>query len=404
MISEARQHDTARELRRRERVAWAILLSAAALFVAFVVAVVGGAAWYREAAMTARSASLDEIIGGTVLYQSEQLVREAVAAKGQKLQDGDRLRTAGDGQALVSLPDGSVIRLWPETAIQVRQLRSSTYTANNTAIVLVLLNGHARFDVALTPTLERRFELITPHGRALLREGNYRVEVSGWGSEIAVRSGSATVTGRDESVEVLRQERTVVLPNATPTTPGAALRNLIQNGDFRLGFETWQRGSRNEEDGVFGQTQIVEEEGRYAVRLRRSGSRRHGEAFIHQAVNRDVRDESILRLTLDAKVVSQSLSGGGVLGSEYPLMVRVRYRDAFGSENSIVRGLYVSNPDGRPTTYGLAVPAKQWLPITIDLFDVQQVQPRPAHILWIEVEGSGWEFESLVTGVQLLAE
>ena len=40
----------------------------------------------------------------------------------------------------------------------------------------------------------------------------------------------------------------------------------------------------------------------------------------------------------------------------------------------------------------------------IDLFDDKQVPAKPAYVMWVEVEGGGWEFESYVTGIQLLAE
>ena len=87
-----------------------------------------------------------------------------------------------------------------------------------------------------------------------------------------------------------------------------------------------------------------------------------------------------------------------------PLLVRLRYRDAYGSEAEVVRGFYLSNPEGRPTTNGTQVPADQWLPVTIDLFDEKRVSPRPAQLLWLEIESSGWEYEASVVGIQLLAE
>jgi hypothetical protein len=390
-------------VRQRERLAWAMLLTGFGLFVLMVVGLVLGVGWYRDGALSARQGSL-EILEGTVLYQTEQAVRESVATPGQRLQEGDRVRTDGIGKAIISLPDGSNLWLWPNTAVQVKQLRSSTYTDGRTVYLLVQSAGHTRVEVALPSTQERRFELQTPHARALLREGSYRVEAGPAGSELAARSGSASVSGRDGAVEVVRGERTLVPPGGNPARPLDAERDLIVNGDFRQGFEGWRLGSRDEEDGVLGRVDLAPADGRFAVRLRRQGSQRHGEAFIQQTINRDVTDEASLKLQLDARVASQSLSGGGVLGTEYPLLVRLKYRDAYGSESEIVRGLYVRNPDGRPTTHGREIPANQWLPITLDLFDDKQVQPKPAYVMWVEVEGGGWEFESFVTGIHLLAE
>jgi hypothetical protein len=390
--------------RQRERLAWLVLLSAFGLFVVVAAGLVLGVRWYREEALSARAASLDDIIEGTVLHQSEQVVRETVAAEGQRLQDGDRIRTDQNGKALIRLPDGSNVTLWPNTTIEIRQLRSSTYTDNRSVFLLAQLSGHSRVHVAVPSTLERRFEIQTPHGRLVVREGSYRLEVGPEGTEVAVREGSASVTGRERTVEVLRGERTVVSDGGDPARPGGAERDLIRNGDFRQGFEGWRIGSRNEEDGVLGQVNLVPVEGRFAMWLRRQGSVRHGEAFIQQTIGRDVTDEASLKLQLDARVIHQSLSGGGVLGSEYPLLVRLRYRDYYGGERQIDRGLYVRNPEGRPVTNGRQIPANQWSPITIDLFDDRAVHPKPAYLMWIEVEGGGWEFESFVTGIQLLAQ
>jgi hypothetical protein len=395
--------EVARAERHRQRLAWAILWLSSAIFLGFIAAVFLGAGWYRDIALSPRSATL-EIHGGTVLYQSEESVRETTASDRMRLQDGDRVRTASDGRALISLPDGSNIQLWPDSQIQIRQLRSSTFTDGRAILLLSLLGGHARAEVAVPTTQERRFEIQTPQARALLREGSYRIELSPNGTELSVRTGSASVTAREQTVEAIRGERTIVAPNARPTLPVPAVRNLIRNGDFTRGFEGWQQGSRNEEDRIPSQVNLSQEDGRFIVRLRRQGSNQHGEAFLQQSINRDVTDENVLRVAMDVKVVNQTLSGGGWRGSEYPLLVRLRYRDAYGNENTVVRGLYVKNPDGLPVTNGVQVQAGQWLPLTLDLFDEKTASPRPAHLLWLEVESSGWDYEAFVTGIQVLAE
>ena len=49
-----------------------------------------------------------------------------------------------------------------------------------------------------------------------------------------------------------------------------------------------------------------------------------------------------------SQVRSASLSGGGYLGTEYPLMLRLRYRDAAGNGQTWYRGFYYQNPELRP--------------------------------------------------------
>ena len=391
-------------IRRRSRTVWLVLWFAFFLFSTVLVGAIYGAGSYRNQSLSSRTAMI-EIISGTVLHQTEDAVRETVATNSMRLLEGDRVRTSSDAQALITFHDGSIIRLWPDTSFELRQVRTSTYTNNQTVIILAQRSGHTRIEVSPPTTQERRFEIQTPHGRNLLREGSYRLEIGSQGTDLAVRTGSASVTAHDQTVEVLRGERTTVLANGRPSSPSPVTRNILRNGDFSRGLvEGWQWGSRNEEDSISGQVSLVEQDGRSTVRLRRQDSERHGETFIRQSINRDVTDDSTLRLILDTKVVSQTLSGGGWRGSEYPLLVRVRYRDAYGSENSVIRGFYVKNPDGHPTTNGVQVQANQWLPVVIDLFNDREVIPRPAYLLWVEIEAAGWDFESFITGIQLLTD
>src|SRR5437899_9132153 len=173
-------------MRRRQRLAWTILIVSTAVFGGVFAGLSQGARWYREQATSPRYATLEIYGNGTVLYQPEEAVREAAATNRQRLQDGDRIRTTADGTALIALDDGSNVQLWPYTDVQVRQLRASTFTSNQMIVLLALNAGHLRAEVAPPSTLERRFEIQTPQGRALLREGSYRLEVGGQGTELGV--------------------------------------------------------------------------------------------------------------------------------------------------------------------------------------------------------------------------
>jgi hypothetical protein len=389
--------------RRQERLAWAVIWLSFLLCCAVIVAIPFGIIQYREAAMTTHGAFV-EIIGGTVLVQPKGNGREVVAGNRLQLAEGDRVRTTADSQALISLFDGSTIRLWPDTAVQLRYLRASTYTNNRVGVSIQQASGHSRVDVAVPMSHERSFEVYTPHGSSTLREGSYRVSIDASHTTVAVRHGSASVTGADQMVEILRHEQTTVASGKPPTKPSPAIANLIQNGDFVAEFSGWQRGSRNEEDGIAGTSSLLTDSGRQVARLQRHGSQKHGETYLHQTVNRDVADFDVLRLDLDMKLVSQTLSGGGWVGTEYPLIVRVRYRDANNNEYTFVRGFYFQNAEGRPTTGGTKVLPGQWVPHSVDLFDPNAVSPRPVHVLWLEIAASGWGYESMVTNIQLLAE
>ncbi len=395
--------DQATAIRRRERLAWAVLLSAFGVFCLLALGIPLAVRWYYHSALSARQATL-EVISGTVLLLEPGARREISAQSGAAVGEGARVRTTADAQALLALPDGSNLRLWPESTVVIQRLAMSRFTQQQTIFRLYQASGVVRYEVAVPVTEERRFEVQTPQASALLREGSYRIEVNERITEISVRAGSASVSAQDHTLELLQHERTVVAEGQAPAAPLPALRNLIVNGDFSRGLEGWQYGSRNEEDGVAATVQLRGEDGRTVVRFARTGSNKHGEGYLYQALNRDVTDFQVLRLSFDLKLTHQSLSGGGWLGSEYPLLVRLRYRDAASNEQTWVRGFYFRNEENRLTTNGVAVPAQMWVPFTVNLFDPEEVSPRPAVLLWVEIEASGWEFESYVTNIQLLAE
>ena len=223
-------------------------------------------------------------------------------------------------------------------------------------------------------------------------------------TEVAVRLGSASVSANGQAIELLEGERSIVRSGEAPTTALPAARDLVSNGDFSRGLQAWQIGNRAIEDNRPGTVSLVLEDGRHIAVFERRDSIRHGETFIHQQLDVDVRDFQSLKLDLDVKVMKQSLSGGGWVGSEYPVMVLIRYRDAFGGENTWFRGYYIHNEDNHPVTSGQAVTTGGWRSDTIELFSPQHVFPRPTYLAWVEVQGSGWEYHGAVTDLRIIAE
>ena len=94
----------------------------------------------------------------------------------------------------------------------------------------------------------------------------------------------------------------------------------------------------------------------------------HNETGITQEINRDVSAYRNLAVTAWVKVSQASLSGGGYLGSEYPVMIRVNYTDEKGGRPGWTHGFYFSNPENRPTENGEIDPAGPVVPV-----------PRPPH-------------------------
>jgi len=121
-------------------------------------------------------------------------------------------------------------------------------------------------------------------------------------------------------------------------------------------------------------------------------------------VNRDLPDPlTTLRVQATVKLVEQTLSGGGYLSSEYPLMIRIRYRDIYGSENEWIHGFYYQNLNSNPTKNGQEIPQGKWYFYESEnLLSVLSV--RPQRIVWLRVYASGWNYQSEVSQISLIVE
>jgi hypothetical protein len=393
--------------RNAEHLAWTVLVSAFCVFVLMLVAIPKAIDWYYAAAMTERPVRL-QVLHGTALWLPPG-ARQEVNADGQStLSEGDQIRTAANSEVLLSFFDGTNVRLWPNTIVRILRTSSSTYRAADTEVVLAQDQGHARYNVALPATASRQFEVQTPSASSLLREGSYKIEATADHTEVTVASGSATVSGGQRAVEVLTGEWTQVVGGGAPSRPTSDLHNLVVNGDFSQGLSGWQPGNRDVEDNVQGDVGIRAEDNRTFAEFVREGSDKHAETFLHQALDQDVTDYDVLKFNFQLRVLAQSLPGGGTLGSEFPIIVRIHYRDANGSENTWYHGFYlepgspssplpaIANADG--------VTQNLWTDESFNLLDPNVVNPRPAEILWIEVAASGHAYQSDVAAVQLMVD
>ncbi|MCL4459086.1 MAG: FecR family protein [Chloroflexi bacterium] len=393
--------------RNPERLAWAVLCSSFFTLCLITTSLITGINWYLSNAMDPRQAKV-EILSGTVLRQAPGAKVETNATSGLEIGENDTIRTATNSQAIIWLFDGSNVRLWPETSVTIVQLRSTRYNLNSMAIALRQQGGHTRFEIAPPSTRARSFEVETPQASMLLREGSYSIEIIGETTYIVTHYGSASVTSAGKTVELLQRERTEIGSKHPPRDPQPAARDLLINSNFTQGNDGltgWLKGNREQQGDVPGDATVRTEEGRNVLRFTRLGSEgKHVETFIRQDINKDVTDFQSLKLTLDLKLLKQSLSGGGILGSEYPLLVRIRYRDMYQSEASWIRGFYFQNKDNYPTWNGKRVPEGRWDTFEADLFDPDTISPRPAYILWIEIAASGHDFVSETTNVRLVTE
>lgn len=392
--------------RRPEMTAWAVLWSAFGVWLLLCAACVLTGFWYVDTAADAQPAIL-EVWGGTVAIRAQGSKDWTVVTERQiTIREGDSVETRAASRALITTFDNSTVTLFPQTQVTLRQSSSPRYKDPVYKITLAVDTGAARIGVAVPREgVSRQFTVLTPQATCELAEGSYRVEVGDIVSATSVRQGRAVVSAQGTSVVLGRGQRGEVLVGQSPSAPKPAEQELLVNGDFSQGFEGWQLAD-TAITGAEGKITLTKSEGRTVVRFARRGSEGgHGESIIGQVVNRDVTDFLYLRLSVDVKVIYQSLSGGGVMGSEHPIAVRIRYRTGSEQVDRIwYHGFYYLHDDNSPVGPADQVPQSDWQHFEFNLYDPEVMPLRPSEILTFEVMASGHDYESLVGEVSLVGE
>ncbi len=407
----------------RERLAWAILLTAFAIFCLLAVGIPLTIRWYIHNATRPQLATLTGTLGTTLVIAPSVPSPFAVAegVRRPDVREGNRIETDAASSAVVRLFDESSITVFPNSELTIERMRSPRFRRSPlpNEIVLRVARGTVRVNVAPPGTRPLRLIVHTPHATVrLLEEGSYSLEVANNMTQVSVRAGKAEVTGAVGPTILLPAGRRSQIPlGEEASAPLPVAQNLIVNGDFRTAIsaapitqgplaEGWVVYNDQGGDGgtVDGTAEIVVDEGRRAVRFYRTGSQNnHGETGIRQALNKYIGDYETLKLRLDVKLKYQSLSGGGQLNSEFPLMVRINYKDVYGNDNHWVRGFYYQNDAGFfVNETGQRIPRDTWFPVEIP--DLKAQLRDPLIIMSVQIYASGWDYESLVSEVGLIAE
>ena len=402
--------------RRAQFLAWAVLLLSFAMFVLAVIFLPG-----RVSALVGRltvDAPLQaEPIEGTVLLKGPfdtawKQLREPASAG-----SGTRFSTDGRSRAFLELFDGSTIQLYNNTELVPVESERGRFDEANQSVLLTLNRGRLAVGVAHSADEQaRHVEIATPSGRMLLLEGSYLIETfEDDRLEILVRRGKATLFSGDDIAEVGAGGRGGYGPDMSPRGDLPTLSPLVLDSllALPLSLSPW-RAFIDTESGPNGR--VIETAVRatpgdvpgldrdFGYRFRRTSEteevNRHGEAGIAQIIDRDIRDLAELHIEARVRVDYQGLAGGGSLGTEYPIMLKLFYIDSHGQDQIWYQGFYAQNDDGFSISGGTEVPAGEW--VVYDNPNLLQVlNPTPVFIRRIEALGSGWDFDSIVTEVVL---
>lgn len=400
------------------RTAWVILFTAFAIFCILAVTIPWGGYHYIRTATAPRTATVESIsnMGGTVLAEFSGITRPVAGLI--NIPEGSRVVTDEQSAAFVQFFEGSNVRLAANTEVILRRMRAPRWRWSQAIDTLIVEVRHGRITLGAANAVDvpLHYEVHSLHMTATLGEGSYRVDVSPDQTQVVAYEKSyggieqARVHAAGKTVQLGPGQRTRVLNGQPPSAPVGAVENLVADSYFKRALEEVWRPFRDQggdgDDGVDGEVSIVETEGRRAVQFFRQGSKNNSaDAGIVQNIDEALPDlTTSLTLQADLKILDQELPGGGIKSTEYPVVFRLKYKDAQGSEHVWYHGFYYM--PGNHTQNGEQVPQDKWR--TYDsgnLLDPETgLTPPPAKIVSVEVLASGHDYWSMVSYVRLLVD
>ncbi len=398
------------------RVAWLVLISSFFACLCLAVAVPVGARATLLHASRSRHPLLQATQGTAQLWAPNGGDPAAVIDE-RPVAEGSRIATDGAAKAVLTLSTDdegqsvlATVQLSPNTSVQLTEARSPRFDLSRDPHRARLNFSKGRLFLTLQKADERDVDVLvtTPNGAVELGPGVYDMTADEQETRVRVRSGLASVTAANRKVDVNAGERVNVVAGRPPEFPVSDTVNLVINGSFDKNLAFWQESAEVKPGSSPGTVDLVQDEGRNAVRFtRRTEEDVPNKVMVTQTVDRDVERYDNLALRLDLKVLYQSVPGGGEKDSEYPVMVDLLYTDIYGKELHWYAGFYTLElPPGSPypKPSGERVPLGVWYTYeSPNLFELLG-ETRPAHINSLTIYANGHDYESLVSDVALTVQ
>jgi hypothetical protein len=422
------------------RRAWLVLATAFTVFAVMLTSAGTGAYVYRSSAMNQYEAQL--VTTGEILLRPKNETKYRQVRSGEAVREGDSIKTQSGMQASLVFFDGSELRLAEETLIQVIAMRASRFVTAEKRIELAQLQGWTRLIAA--PPVDYR---IGHYGMVLgamaidaqsyqdtgaeftfeLRPIEPQAVDAGLEARVVAHAGTAIVRAEGEQVSLAPGQQASVGPDARPALLATVAREYARNGDFmELGPTTdeliwprhWALQQQQGNDGgdLDGVAKVIHRDvDGHAVPAmtfqRRLGAKDHAVTGVQQQLDLPLSHFEALHLRIELQVIHHSLSGGGFDDSEYPLIVKVTYRDRQNRVASWYRGFYTHNEEGRRVSHGIPVQQGEWYTFEQDLLRLNDgpgssvlVKPEPVYLETLDIYAAGHDFESVVASVSIRGE
>ncbi len=354
-------------------------------------------------------------VRGTVLAEMRKATIPIPITDGSttEVEETTRVTTDSTSQAILTFFNDSTLTLYGETSVEIEQARAPRFELGRRPDTLIVGLERGRVRAASTSRSDLLFEVHSPQAVIDLGEGSYSIEVNEEGTQVTARQGDAQLIAANQVVRLATGERSTVGPGETPSLPLPAEQNLLVNGDFSAPLEgIWEVYNVEPASGVVTTSvEIVGLDNRQALELYSEGQDNlHTEVGVIQEVNKSVQDFDSLRVQLEVSLDRQSLSGGGTLGSEFPVMVHLAYKDVNGNDRDWYHGFYYTPPPEdwllytTPDNSSERIARYLWYPFeSLNLLNSLGTI-KPVYIKYVRVYASGWIYQARVADVALLAQ
>ena len=229
------------------------------------------------------------------------------------------------------------------------------------------------------------------------------------GTEISAYRGHAHVTAQGVGLTLDAAQRTQIMLDQAPQPAMGLSRNLFVNGELN---EPWRQAGASIPIRApmavrwMGQPALVVDEGRRAVRyLRVGGQGNHCETVSGADPGSAASRSPLTRwwCAPPSRCATKASPGAAISVPSIRLMIRLTYRDVYDSEAEWVQGFYYENLSGNPATYGLQIPQDGWYFYESgNLLDSLPI--RPYKLVRLRVYASGWDYDSLLSDINLVVE
>jgi len=404
------------------RQAWIILWLAFAAFVLIVTGVPLSANWYIHHATRPMAVRVEAVTGVTLILPADNSDPIAVV-DAQYIKVGDRVRTDQDARANLSIFDSpedseslASVQLRTNTEVELTAARRPRFarSALPRELAIRIHSGRARVTSGSADDRPLEVHIQTPHALIKVSNGSAAVAVTNELTEVTARNGQVSVIAQGREVVLNKGRRTTIVFGQPPSDPQPADKNLVKNGDFSQPLESaWRVESivdaRDLSNVTFGSVEVINTGGRNVAYFQRDAqgedANLHSETAIVQEIDADVLDAESLIFRFDVRLISQSLPGGGIQSSEFPMMVRIDFVDVYGKPQFWTHGFYMVDPaENWPLRDGEKIPGLVWYAYESPDFMQSETFPRPAKVTRIRIYASGHNYRSQAADIELIAK